>query len=54
MATLNDLSVGPTSRMYVIPIDGIYAVACATCKAEYCLKRADLYRGTAFGQEQKI
>lgn len=41
-------------RMYVVPKDGIYAVLCLTCKEDYCRKRADLYRGTAFGQELKL
>ena len=54
LEALNNLAGRATTRMYVIPIDGIYAAACATCKDIYCAKRADLYKGTAFGQEMKL
>lgn len=54
LETLNDLHNQPTTRMYVIPIDGLYAVACSSCKESYCRKRADLYKGTAFGKELKL
>ena len=54
MKVLNALSVGPTTRMYVIPIDGIYAIACANCKDGYTRQRADLYKNTAYGQELKL
>jgi hypothetical protein len=50
-AQLQGLANTPTTRMYMIPIDGIYAVACATCKEAYTRKRADLYTGTAYGKE---
>jgi hypothetical protein len=52
--TLNNSHNLPTTRMYVINIDGIYAVVCATCKEEYVRKRADLYAGTAFGKELNL
>lgn len=52
--TLNDLDNSPTIRMYVIPIDGIYAIACLTCKEGYVRKRAELYKGTAFGKELNL
>jgi hypothetical protein len=51
---LNALTGGTTTRMYVVPVDGIYTVACLTCKEDYCRKRADLYRGTKFGQDMKL
>ena len=51
---LSNLQGGATVRMYVIPVDGIYALACPTCKTEYCLKRKDLYGGTQFGQELNL
>lgn len=54
LADLNALSNGPTTRMYMVPVDGIYAVACFVCKEDYCRKRADLYHGTAYGQEIKV
>lgn len=54
LATLNDLTNSPTTRMYVVPMDGLYALLCATCKEEYCRKRADLYKGTRFGEELKL
>lgn len=39
------------ARMFLVPADGVYAWACGPCKDAYCAKRADLYRGTAFGRE---
>jgi hypothetical protein len=41
-------------RMFVVPKDGIYQLLCRTCKDTYCMKRADLYKGTQFAAEQKI
>lgn len=49
---LNALTDAPTTRMYVVPKDGVYQVVCATCKDAYCAKRADLYKGTEFGHER--
>jgi hypothetical protein len=37
--------------LYVVPKDGIYQVLCSLCVRPYVAKRADLYRGTAFGAE---
>lgn len=54
MQQLNAVTNATTTRMYVVPKDGIYQVICLTCKEAYCRKRADLYRGTAFGQEIKV
>lgn len=51
---LNTLGTGATTRMYVVPKDGIYQVLCAICKDAYCAKRADLYRATQFGSELKL
>lgn len=51
---LNDLSDGPTTRMYVINIDGAYAIACSICKDAYMRKRADLVKGTKYGEELKL
>ena len=51
IGVLNDLEKGPTIRMYVINIDHAYAVACGTCKDDYMRKRADLIKGTAYGEE---
>jgi len=53
-AQMRDLEIGPTFRMYVIPIDGIYALACRHCKDEYTRKRADIFKGTQYGEEMKI
>jgi hypothetical protein len=47
---LNALTGGATTRMYVVPKDGIYQVLCLTCKDAYCRKRLDLYQNTKFGQ----
>lgn len=54
LSVLNDLEPGPTTRMYVINIDHAYAVACGTCKDKYMRKRADLIKGTAYGEELKV
>lgn len=51
---LNALHNGPTTRMYVVQKDGVYAVLCATCKEAYCPKRSDLYKGTEFGEAMKL
>lgn len=51
---LNDLDVSAITRMYVVPMDGIYAVLCLPCKEAYCAKRGDLYRGTEFGTRLKL
>jgi len=54
LEALNAITPGATTRMYVVPKDGVYQVLCATCKDAYCAKRADLYRGTPFGSERKL
>lgn len=54
LAVLTERALGPATKLYVVPIDGIYAVACATCMGGYTHKRADLYRHTAYGQELKL
>ncbi len=36
-------------RLYVVPRDGVYQVLCRRCVGPYVSKRADLYRGTAYG-----
>ena len=54
LSVLNGLSDGPTTRMYVINIDGAYAVACGVCKDDYMRKRADLVRNTAYGKELNL
>ena len=54
LGVLNDLSEGPTTRMYVINIDQAYAVACGVCKDEYMRKRSDLVKGTAYGKELNL
>ena len=46
---LRDSHLGVEIRMYVVPRDGIYQILCATCVQRYLPKRADLYKGTAFG-----
>ncbi len=51
---LNALHNGPTTRMYVVTKDGVYAVLCATCKEKYCVKRSDLFKGTEFGEDLKL
>jgi hypothetical protein len=48
---LRDSTLGEEVRMYVVPKDGIYQVLCATCVRGYLPKRADLYKGTAFGTD---
>ena len=48
---LNAIGKAPTTRMYVVPKDGVYQVLCLACKNTYCAKRADLYRNTKFGHE---
>ncbi len=53
MRDLDALTGGATTRMYVVPMDGIYAVLCLACKEAYCRKRADLYENTKFGEELK-
>lgn len=54
LAELNSFATGATVRMYVVPKDGVYQVLCVTCKDAYCAQRADLYRGTQFGQRLKL
>lgn len=34
--------------------DGMYQILCASCDADYTLKRRDLYGETRFGWEQKL
>jgi hypothetical protein len=46
---LRDREPGATWRLYVVPRDGVLQVLCRDCKGAYVAKRADLYRGTAFG-----
>lgn len=48
---LNAIGNAPTTRMYVVPKDGVYQLLCLACKERYCSKRADLYRNTQFGHE---
>jgi hypothetical protein len=48
---LRDSTPGVEVRMYVVPRDGIYQLLCAGCIRPYVEKRADLYRGTAFGAD---
>lgn len=47
---LRDSTPGVEIRMYVVPRDGILQLLCSTCVQRYLPKRADLYRGTAFGE----
>ena len=42
---------GADVRLYVVPRDGVLQVLCSTCVTAYLPKRADLYKGTAFGAE---
>jgi hypothetical protein len=46
---LRDRSPGVEIRFYVVPRDGILQLLCDSCIGPYTAKRADLYRGTAFG-----
>lgn len=39
----------PLLRLYVVPKDGILQMLCELCKEAYVRKRADLYKGTAYG-----
>lgn len=51
---LHNLHGNATTRMYVVPKDGVYQVLCAACKDAYCARRADLYRDTEFGTRLKL
>lgn len=51
---LRDRTPGAEVRLYVVPRDGIYAIHCAACLKPYVAKRADLYRGTAFGAALRL
>lgn len=53
-ATLRDRTIGAEVRMYVVPKDGVYQILCPECVAPYLPKRADLYKGTAFGEALKV
>ncbi len=53
-AVLRDSTVGVEVRMYGVPKDGIYQLLCQPCKNLYVAKRADLYRGTQFGDALKL
>jgi hypothetical protein len=41
-------------KMYLVPRDGIYQLLCRTCSDAYELKRADLLRGTLYGQTKGV
>jgi hypothetical protein len=51
---LRDREPGVAWRLFVVPRDGVYSVLCKDCKALYVAKRADLYRGTAFGADLRM
>jgi hypothetical protein len=46
-----ELDTNSRIRLWVVMKDGIYQLLCKTCVAGYLPKRADLYKGTAFGCE---
>jgi hypothetical protein len=48
---LRDSTPGVEVRLYVVPRDGIYQLLCGACVRPYVHARADLFRGTAFGNE---
>lgn len=41
-------------KMFLTPKDGIYQLLCRTCSDAYELKRADLFKGTQYGQTKGI
>jgi len=41
-------------KMFMVPKDGIYQLLCAKCTDAYERKRADLLRGTLYGQRKGI
>ena len=51
---LHNSTVGVEVRMYGVPKDGIYQLLCAACARPYVAKRADLYKGTQFGEHLKL
>jgi len=48
---LRDSAPGVEVRLYVVPRDGIYQLLCGPCVRPYTAQRADLFRGTAYGQQ---
>lgn len=41
-------------KMFLVPKDGIYQLLCRTCSDAYERKRADLLRGTLYGQRKGV
>lgn len=41
-------------KMFLVPKDGIYQLLCRTCSDAYEQKRADLLRGTLYGQQKGV
>jgi hypothetical protein len=41
-------------KMFLVPKDGIYQLLCRTCSDAYEQKRADLLRGTLYGQTKGV
>ena len=51
---LKAITPGEDVPLYVVPKDGLYQLLCKQCVVPYVKKRADLYKGTEFGQHLNI
>ena len=51
---LKAITPGEDVPLYVVPKDGLYQLLCKQCVVPYVTTRADLYKGTEFGQHLNI
>jgi len=51
---LSELTRDADLKLYLHPMDGLYAVLCKECSDNYETKRRDLYAGTAYGLTKKL